>query len=161
VHAALGASLVGVVAAAWAQPGATRVDASGVAATLHVVGDAIPEPLTSVPGDPARGRAIVVDRSTGLCLLCHHGPFPEERFQGDLASDLAGAGARWTAGQLRLRIADSRRIDPNGLMPSLHRVDGHERVGRAWQGKPVLDAQQVEDVVAFLQTLRTPPAAQP
>jgi len=160
VHAALGAALVGAVALAWAQP-ATGAVTPVVSAPLHVVGDAIPEPLTSVPGDPARGRAIVVDRSTGLCLLCHHGPFPEERFQGDLASDLAGAGARWTAGQLRLRIADSRRIDPNGLMPSLHRVDGHERVGRAWQGKPVLDAQQVEDVVAFLQTLRTPPAAQP
>jgi len=161
VRSALGAALVGGVASAWSQPAASSVAASGVAAPLHVVGDAIPEPLTSVPGDPVRGRAIVVDRSVGLCLLCHHGPFPEERFQGNLASDLAGAGARWTAGQLRLRIADSRRIDPNGLMPSLHRVDGHERVGRTWQGKPVLDAQQVEDVVAFLQTLRTPPAARP
>jgi L-cysteine S-thiosulfotransferase len=155
-RAALGAALFASVATAWTQPAA-----SGVTAPLHVVGDAILEPLTRVPGDPARGRAIVVDRSVGLCLLCHRGPFPEERFQGNLATDLAGAGSRWTAGQLRLRIADSRRLDPNGLMPSLHKVEGHERVGRAWQGKPVLDAQQVEDVVAFLQTLRTPREARP
>jgi len=155
LDAALSAALLGA-ASAGAQP-----VVAPVVAPLRVVGDAIPEPLTRVPGDPVRGRAIVADRSVGLCLLCHQGPFPEERFQGNLASDLSGAGARWTAGQLRLRIADSRRIDPDGLMPSLHRVDGHERVGRAWQGKPVLDAQQVEDVVAFLQTLRTPRAARP
>ncbi|HUP07326.1 MAG TPA: sulfur oxidation c-type cytochrome SoxX [Caldimonas sp.] len=153
-HALLGAAVL-------AASGASAQTARPVVAPLRVVGDAIPQPLTRVPGDAARGRAIVVDRSVGLCLLCHRGPFPEERFQGNLASDLSGAGLRWSAGQLRLRIADSRRIDPDGLMPSLHRVDGHERVGRAWQGRPVLDAQQVEDVVAFLQTLRTPPVVRP
>ena len=120
-----------------------------------VVGDAMPQPLTESPGDAARGRAIVVNRQQGLCLLCHSGPFAEVREQGNLASNLQGAGARWTAAQLRLRVADARRLDPQGLMPSLHRVDDSlSRVGRAWQGKPVLDAQQVEDVVAFLQTLQ-------
>ena len=161
---ALGFGVAGGALAQAAAPGAApRAEAAAAApvAVLRVVGDSIPLPLTSVPGDPARGRAIVADRTVGLCLLCHRGPFPEERFQGNLASDLAGAGARWSAGQLRLRIADSRRIDPDGLMPSFHRVEGHARVGRAWQGKPVLDAQQVEDVVAFLQTLRTPPAMRP
>jgi sulfur-oxidizing protein SoxX len=121
-----------------------------------VVGDGIPQPLSATPGDAARGRAIVVNRQQGLCLLCHRGPFPEIREQGNLASDLQGAGTRWTAAQLRLRVADARQIDPQGLMPSLHRVppaDRVQRVGAAWQGKPVLDAQQVEDVVAFLQTL--------
>ena len=122
----------------------------------NVVGDAIPAPLTSVPGDAARGRAIVVNRQVGLCLLCHNGPFPEERFQGNLAPDLAGAGARWSVAQLRLRIVDSRRVNPDSLMPAYHRTDGLARVGRAWTGKPVLDAQQVEDVVAFLATLREP-----
>jgi sulfur-oxidizing protein SoxX len=133
--------------------------AGGVAQTAPVVvGDAIPEPLTAVPGDAARGRAIVGNRQVGLCLLCHTGPFPEERFQGNLAPDLAGAGARWSAAQLRLRIVDSRRLNPSSLMPAYHRVDGLVRVGRAWTGKPVLDAQQVEDVVAFLLTLREPRA---
>jgi sulfur-oxidizing protein SoxX len=122
-----------------------------------VVGDGIPQPLTATPGDAMRGRAIVVNRQQGLCLLCHSGPFAEVREQGNLGSNLQGAGARWTAAQLRLRVADARQLDPDGLMPSLHRVpsnDSAQRVGAAWQGKPVLDAQQVEDVVAFLATLR-------
>jgi sulfur-oxidizing protein SoxX len=123
-------------------------------AGLVVVGDGMPQPLTATPGDAARGRAIVVDRQQGLCLLCHGGPFAEVREQGNLAGSLQGVGARWTAAQLRLRVADARRLDPAGLMPSLHRVEGLTRVGAAWQGRPVLDAQQVEDVVAFLQTLK-------
>jgi L-cysteine S-thiosulfotransferase len=130
---------------------------SGLVTGLVVVGDGIPQPLTATPGDPARGRAIVVDRTRGLCLLCHSGPFdrtPEERLQGNLASNLSGTGSRWTAAQLRLRIVDARRLDPQSLMPAFHRVEGLQRVGAKWQGRPVLDAQQVEDVVAFLQTLK-------
>lgn len=122
-----------------------------------VVGDGIPQPLTDVPGDAMRGRAVVASRQQGLCLLCHSAPLPEVREQGNLASNLQGAGSRWTAAQLRLRVADARRLDPQGLMPSLHRVpddDPQQRVGAAWRGKPVLDAQQVEDVVAWLQTLK-------
>jgi L-cysteine S-thiosulfotransferase len=122
--------------------------------SLVVVGDGIPVPLTATAGDAVRGRAIVASRQQGLCLLCHGGPFPEERFQGNLAPSLAGAGSRWTAAQLRLRIADPRRLDPESVMPAFHRVDGRERVAPAYAGQPVLDAQQVEDVVAFLQTLK-------
>lgn len=118
-----------------------------------VVGDAMPEPLTATPGDAARGRAIVGDRRVGLCLLCHAGPFPEPASQGTLAPDLAGAGDRWSIGQLRLRVADARRLDPFTPMPS-YRSSGERRVGAAWQGKPVLDDQQIEDVVAYLATLR-------
>ena len=121
---------------------------------LVVVGDGIPAPLTSTTGNAARGRSIVVNRQVGLCLLCHSGPFDDERAQGNLAGNLSGAGSRWTAAQLRLRVADARRLDPDGLMPSLHRAAGQQRVGAAWQGRPVLDAQQVEDVVAFLLTLK-------
>jgi sulfur-oxidizing protein SoxX len=119
-----------------------------------VVGDAIPVSLTGAAGDPARGRAIVVNRQKGLCLLCHSGPFPEERFQGDLAPDLAGAGARWSEGQLRLRLVDAKRLNPASIMPSYYRIDGLARVAPAWRGKPVLTAEQIEDVVAFLATLR-------
>ena len=116
--------------------------------------DALEQPLTGAPGDAQRGRAIVASRQQGLCLLCHRGPFPEERFQGSIGTDLTGAGSRWTAGQLRLRIVDSRRLNPDSVMPAFHRVDGLQRVGPAWKSRPVLDAQQVEDVVAFLVTLK-------
>ena len=123
-------------------------------ATYRVAGDAIAQPLTSQPGDPVRGRAIVANRQQGLCLLCHTGPFPEERFQGNLAPDLSGAGQRWTAAQLRLRIVDARQLNPDTIMPAYHRVDGLHRVAPALAGVPLLGAQQVEDVVAYLETLR-------
>lgn len=125
--------------------------------SLHpyeIVGDSIPGSLTGEAGDPARGRAIVLDRRLGACLLCHTGPFPEERFQGTLAPDLSGAGSRWSAGQLRLRLVDATRLNPDTIMPPYYRVDGLTRVGAAWRGKPILTAEQVEDVVAFLSTLQ-------
>jgi L-cysteine S-thiosulfotransferase len=119
-----------------------------------VVGDAIPDSLTGANGDPAKGRAIVANRQVGLCLLCHSGPFPEERFQGTLAPDLAGAGTRWSPGQLRLRIVDSTRVNPATIMPPYYRIDGLTRVAPAFAGKPVLNAEQIEDVVAYLSTLK-------
>ncbi len=145
-----------------ASPG---VDALGVAvlafflgaatalAQPAIVGDSIPSPLDGLVGDPTRGRAIVVTRQKGLCLLCHSGPFPEERFQGDLAPSLAGAGSRSSEGQLRLRMVDSRKVNPTSIMPAYHRTDGLERVGPAFAGKTILSAQEIEDVVAFLRTL--------
>ena len=119
-----------------------------------VVGDAIAGSLTGAKGDPARGRAIVTNRQVGLCLLCHSGPFPEERLQGNMAPDLSGAGARWSEGQLRLRIVDAGRLNPDTIMPPYYRIDGLQRVAPAFRGKPVLSAEQIEDVVAFLATLR-------
>lgn len=116
--------------------------------------DAIPQSLTGARGDPARGRAIVANRQLGLCLLCHSGPFPEERLQGNLATDLRGAGSRWSEGQLRLRIVDPGRINPATIMPAYHRAEGLVRVAPAYRGKPILSAEQIEDVVAFLTTLR-------
>lgn len=121
---------------------------------LTVTGDALLESLTGVPGDAARGRAIVANRQLGLCLLCHTGPIPEERFQGTLAPDLSGAGSRWSAAQLRLRLADGRRLNPATIMPSYYRTDGLTRVGAAWQSRTILTAQQIEDVIAYLLTLR-------
>ncbi|WP_207485952.1 sulfur oxidation c-type cytochrome SoxX [Arenibaculum pallidiluteum] len=119
-----------------------------------VVGDEIPAPLTGQPGDAARGRAIAASRQKGLCLLCHSGPFPEERFQGNLAPDLAGVGARLSEGRLRLRLVDGRRLDPDTIMPSYYRTDGLNRVGAAWRDRTLLTAQEIEDLVAFLATLR-------
>jgi len=127
-----------------------------------VMGDGIATPLTATPGDAAAGRAIVVDRQQGLCLLCHSGPFDRtasERAQGNLSTNLAGVGSRYSAAQLRLRVADAKHLNPASLMPAFHRLPAEaqtqtQRVGAAWQGKPVLSAQQVEDVVAFLETLK-------
>ena len=119
-----------------------------------IIGDAIPASLTGSSGDPVRGREIVVNRQVGLCLLCHSGPFPEQKFQGTMAPDLKGAGARSNEGQLRLRIVDASRIKPDTIMPPYYRVDGLERVAPSFQGKPILTAEQIEDVIAFLLTLR-------
>ena len=116
--------------------------------------DAIPSSLTGAAGDAAAGRKIVLDRHVGLCLLCHSGPFPEERFQGDLAPSLAGVGARLSAGQIRLRIVDASRVNPQTIMPAYFRTEGLTRVAPSQRGKTVLSAQQIEDVVAFLVTLK-------
>lgn len=116
--------------------------------------DEIPASLTGSKGDPARGRAIVVDRQVGLCLLCHSGPFPEQRFMGDLAPDLAGVGSRLSAGQIRLRIVDPGKLNPATIMPAYYRTEGLQRVSPAFRGKTILSARQIEDVVAFLVTLK-------
>lgn len=117
-----------------------------------IVGDSIPTSLTGLPGDPVRGRAIVINRQT-TCILCHAGPF-ETRLQGDLAPDLAGSGSRWSEGQLRLRLVDAARLNPATIMPSYYRVEGLQRVGAAWRDKAILSAEQIEDVVAYLMMLR-------
>lgn len=114
----------------------------------------LPTPLTREKGDPARGRAIVVNRQTGLCLLCHSGPFPEDPLQGDLAPDLRGAGTRWTEAQLRLRIVDPMRLNPTTIMPAYGKSEGLWRVSPAFRGQALLTPQQIEDVVAFLATLQ-------
>jgi L-cysteine S-thiosulfotransferase len=119
-----------------------------------IVGDAIPASLTGAHGDPVRGRAIVTNRNVGLCLLCHSGPFPDERFQGNMAPDLKGVGSRWTEGQLRLRLVDARKLNPATIMPPYYVVDGMNRVVPSLRGKPILSAEQIEDVVAFLATLK-------
>src|SRR5262245_65905041 len=104
----------------------------------------MPASLTGAKGDPVRGRAIVASRQVGLCLLCHNGPFPEERCQGTLAPDLKGAGSRSSEGQLRLRIVDASRLNADTIMPSYYRIDGLARVAPAFQGKPILSAEQIE-----------------
>jgi len=133
---------------------ATALVAACCVAGVARANDAIPESLTGTRGDPARGRAIVTNRQVGLCLLCHSGPFPDERFQGNLAPNLAGAGRRWNEGQLRLRIVDSSRLNPQTIMPAYYRTEGLTRVAPAWRGKSILSAEQIEDVVAFLMTLK-------
>lgn len=122
-----------------------------------VVGDSIAESLSGMPGDPVRGRAIVASRQTGLCLLCHSGPFPEERFQGNLAPELSMSVKRLSAAQLRARIVDSSRFNPDTIMPTYYKAVNLKRVGPKWIGQPILNEQEIEDVVAFLGTLNSQP----
>jgi sulfur-oxidizing protein SoxX len=141
---------------AWLAVAALALPGPAAAQALQpyvVTGDAIAASLTGAPGDATRGRALVLNR-TSTCILCHNGPFPEEKFQGDLAPDLTGSGGRWSEGQLRLRIVDASRLNPATIMPSYYRIDGLQRVGAAWRGKPILSAEQIEDIVAYLVMLR-------
>jgi len=152
-HGAL-ATLIAVVAMSEAFMCLPSSKADEALHPYTVVSDAIPASLTGAPGDAVRGKAIVVSRQTGLCLLCHSAPLPEEKFQGTIGPDLKGAGARYTEGQLRLRIVDSSLLDSGTIMPSYYRLDGLDRVAPAFRGKTVLTADEIEDVVAFLMTLR-------
>jgi sulfur-oxidizing protein SoxX len=127
--------------------------APGPAGPPAVQGDSIERPFSAVPGDPVRGREIVVGRD-GNCLFCHAIPETGERFMGNIGPALSGVGSRLTAGQLRLRIVDPTRLKADAVMPAYHRVEGLEQVSRPYRGRPILDAQQVEDVIAYLLTLK-------
>jgi L-cysteine S-thiosulfotransferase len=123
--------------------------------TLAVGGTGL-APLTDAPGDPERGRALVVDSEKGNCVICHAIPIEElpEGVAGDLGPPLDGVGARYGPAELRQRVADPKALNPDTLMPAYHVAEGLTRVDPAYRGRPILDAQEVEDVVAFLATLR-------
>jgi len=122
-------------------------------APLRVVDDGAPDRLAP-PGDAARGRELVVARESANCVLCHAVPEPAVRFSGNVGPTLAGIGARLTEAQLRLRVADNLKVNPASVMPSYYRTDGLDRVAATYVGKPILTAQEIEDVVAWLVTLQ-------
>lgn len=119
-------------------------------------GDAVQTALSPSPGDPIRGRSIVTSRQTGLCILCHAGPFPEERFQGNLAPDLRLSVANLSAGQLRARLVNAAQSNPNTIMPAYFKIDHLQRVAPQFAGKTLLTGQEIEDVLAYLLTIQTP-----
>ena len=121
---------------------------------VTVEGDTIPRPLTAQSGDAAQGREIAFNRERGNCIVCHVIPAPDDRAHGDVGPSLRGVAGRLSEGQMRLRLVDGRRLNPASLMPSYHRVDGLTRVARQYAGKPVLTAREIEDVLAYLMTLR-------
>ncbi len=120
----------------------------------HVVDGRIPAPLTNEPGDPARGKAAALSREGGNCFLCHSFPDAGETPLGNIGPPLAGVGARLNAAQLRLRLVDSTRINRTSVMPAYYRIEGLQHVAANYSGKPLLTPQQIEDVVAYLLTLR-------
>lgn len=121
---------------------------------MRVEGDRVPVPVTAEPGDARRGRSLLIAREAANCVLCHAVPDPAIRFAGNVGPSLAGIGGRFDAAQLRLRIADSQRLNPDTIMPSYYRTDALHRVARQYRGQPVLTAQEVEDIVAYLGTLK-------
>jgi sulfur-oxidizing protein SoxX len=134
--------------------GVIAAPAAAAEAALYTVrNDTIPQPLAARPGDAARGRTLVAGRE-GNCLLCHAIPETGERFMGNVAPPLSGVATRLSAGQLRLRVADPTRVNPDAVMPAYYRVHDLDAVAGPYRGKPILNAQQIEDVVAYLLTLR-------
>ena len=113
--------------------------------------DSLDTPLAPA-GDAARGREVFVSREGGHCVLCHAAPGVGTA--GSVGPSLAGVGARLTPGQIRLRIADMPRVNPDAAMPAFHRSEGLVRVAPEYRGRPALSGQQVEDLVAWLSTLR-------
>lgn len=150
----LAALATAIAAGARATPAMRPPQPATAPDAIGVVGDAIPAPLTSEPASASRGRTLLVARDAANCILCHAVPDPAIQFAGNVGPSLAGVGARLSAGQLRLRIADSERLNPATIMPSYYRTKGLDRVARQYRGEPILTAQEVEDLVAYLRTLR-------
>ena len=146
-------ALVVVLAAAGSIDGAQDNDEL---VDYRIVNGAIPEPLAEQPGDPGRGRRIALDREGGDCTICHAMPLPQRQFHGTIGPPLDGVGDRYTAGELRLRLVDPKAFNPETIMPAYYRVEGFHRVHERYRGIPILTTQQVEDVVAYLLTLRLP-----
>lgn len=138
---------------AFAAPGEAAPGSTGLV-HYRVVNGTIPEPLTNQPGDAERGRRIVLDRQGGDCTVCHAMPLPQRQFHGTVGPPLDGVGSRYTAAALRLRIVDPKAMIPETIMPAYYKVDGLHRVLERYHGEPILTAQQVEDVVAYLLTLQ-------
>ena len=113
----------------------------------------IRQPLASGTPDAERGRKLLVSRESN-CILCHAAPETGERFFGNLAPPLSGTGARLTAGQMRARIVDPLYFNKESIMPAYYRVEGLNRVAETYRGKPVLTGEQIEDVIAYLSTLK-------
>lgn len=107
----------------------------------------------SLKGDASRGRDVVMGRD-GNCLLCHAVPETGARFMGNLGPPLSGIGARLDAAQLKQRITDPQRLNAESIMPAYARTEGLTQVAKTFRDKPILSAQQIEDTVAYLATLR-------
>jgi L-cysteine S-thiosulfotransferase len=145
-------AIAGAVAIAFAVAGPVRADEQ--IAYNVVDGTSIPKSLTGKPGDPMKGREVAINRRLGNCLACHHLPIPEQAFQGEVGPDLAGVADRYSEGELRLRVVNPKVLNEDTFMPAFYRSEGLNRVMKDFQGKAILTAEQVEDVVAYLLTLK-------
>jgi sulfur-oxidizing protein SoxX len=142
-----------VVAVAMAAARESTAQERGSVVEYQIANGAILQPLTDQPGDPERGRRIVLDREGGDCIICHAMPLPQRQFHGTVGPPLDGIGGRYSPGELRLRLVDPKAFNPGTIMPAYYKLDGLHRVLERYRGKPMLTAQQVEDMVAYLLTL--------
>jgi len=116
---------------------------------------AIDKPLTGKPGDPAKGRQWAITSGQGNCVICHRLPIPEVAFRiGNIGPDLTEVGGRLSPAEIRMRIVNPKVVNPDTIMPAYYRLDGLNRVEKKFQGKTMLSAEQVEDLVAYLSTLK-------
>jgi len=114
----------------------------------------IPKSLTGKAGDPANGRKLAIHRKKGNCLACHKMPIPEQLFHGTIGPDLNGVGSRYTEAEIRLRVVDPKVVNEDTIMPSFYRESGYTAVLKNFKGKTIISAQDVEDIVAYLMTLK-------
>ncbi len=126
---------------------------TGARAPYNISGNSIATPLSGNTPDPERGRKLLISRESN-CILCHAAPETGERFYGNLGPPLSGVGARLSAAQLRARIVDPLFFNKESIMPAYFRIEGLNRVAETYRGKPVLNAEQIEDVIAYLVTLK-------
>ena len=129
---------------------------------LLFIGTGFAEPVLSGEpaqhaGDPVMGKAVFLDRSTGHCLLCHSVKQIAEPSQGTLGPALDDVGNRLSADQLRVRISDGTRLNPDTAMPAYFRQAPLNRVAAEYVDKTVLTEQALEDLVAYLLTLKSAP----
>ena len=123
---------------------------------------AVEASLTGKPGDPAEGAKVISDKSLGNCVACHElSSMPDVPFQGDVGPSLDAVGDRWSEGELRGIVANAKQTFPGTIMPAFYKNSGYIRPGDGFTGKaakgelePLLSPQQIEDVVAYLMTLR-------
>jgi sulfur-oxidizing protein SoxX len=133
-------------------PGGTA-SSSDTLVAYRIVNGTISEPLTAQPGDPERGHRVVLDRDGGDCPICHAMPLPQRQFHGTVGPPLDGIGSRSSAGALRLRLVDPKAINPQTIMPAYYKVEGFHRILERYRDRPILTAQQIEDIIAYLLTL--------
>ncbi len=145
----------GVVAALTLMASVATADETPKLAKFTVVeANSIPDSLTGKPGNAKKGRATAIDRKRGNCLACHAMPIPEQAYHGQIGPDLKGVASRYKEGELRLRVVNSKVVNADTIMPAFYRNDGLHRVLKKFKGKTVLSAEEVEDVVAYLMTLK-------
>lgn len=114
----------------------------------------IPKSLTGQAGDVENGRKVAIDRKKGNCLACHEMPIPEQPFHGKIAPTLVGVADRYDAGEIRLRVVNPKIVNEDTIMPAFYKNDGFHRVLKKFEGKTVISAQEVEDIIAYLMTLK-------
>ena len=133
----------------------TNANAAEKMMMKYVVKDgAIAKSLTGKPGNAANGRKLAINRKLGNCLACHVMPIPEQTFHGLVGPDLNGVASRRSAGEVRLLIVNPKLANPDTIMPAFYRKDGLHRVMKKFQGKTMLSAEQVEDLIAYTMTLK-------